>query len=85
VAKEQKQALISTFENLQVPIEQSKLEGPDTCLTFLGIEIDTVKLQLRLPRKKLADLKALLATYRIAGNFRKGKFSEIEQLKTFWK
>ena len=63
VALEQKQALLSTFENFQVPMEQSKLEGPVTCLTFLGIEIDTVKLQLRLPRTKLADLKALLATY----------------------
>ena len=55
--------MLSTFENLQVPIKQSKLEGPDTCLTFLGIEIDTDQLQLRLPHKKLVDLKALLAAY----------------------
>ena len=62
-ALRQKQAMLSTFENLQVPIEQSKLEGPDTCLTFLGIEIDTDQLQLCLPHKKLVDLKALLAAY----------------------
>ena len=62
-ALRQKQAMLSTFENLQVPIEQSKLEGPDTCLTFLGIEIDTDQLQLRLKHKKLVDLKALLAAY----------------------
>ena len=62
-ALRQKQAMLSTFENLQVPIEQSKLEGPDTCLTFLGIEIDTDQLQLRLPHKKLVDLKALLVAY----------------------
>ena len=37
--------MLSTFERLQVPIEQSKLEGPATCLTFLGIEIDTEHLQ----------------------------------------
>ena len=50
-ALRQKQAMLSTFENLQVLIEQSKLEGPDTCLTFLRIEIDTDQLQLRLPHK----------------------------------
>ena len=62
-ALRQKQAMLSTFENLQVPIEQSKLEGPDTCLTFLGIKIDTDQLQLHLEDKKLVDLKALLASY----------------------
>ena len=62
-ALRQKQAMRSTFENLQVPIKQSKLEGPDACLTFLGIEIDTDQLQLRLPHKKLVDLKALLTAY----------------------
>jgi len=50
--------LLSTLERLQVPIEQSKLEGPATCL---GIEIDTEHLQLHLPCKKLVDLKAALA------------------------
>ena len=60
-ALRQKQVLLSTFESLQVPIESSKLEGPATCLTFLGIEIDTERLQLRLPHKKLTDLKSSLA------------------------
>ena len=55
--------MLSTFENLQVPIKQSKLEGSDTCLTLLGIGIDTDQLQLHLPHKKLVDLKASLAAY----------------------
>lgn len=29
-------------EMLGVPLVQDKTEGPTTCLTFLGIEIDTV-------------------------------------------
>ena len=41
-------------------MEESKLEGPSTCLTFLGIEVDTVALQLRLPSDKLANLKDIL-------------------------
>lgn len=54
-AEEMKQVLISTWEELGIPLEPSKLEGPETCLTFLGIEVDTVALQLRLPSDKLSQ------------------------------
>ena len=49
-----------------MPLEVSKLEGPVKCLTFLGIEVDTAALQLRLPKDKLDDLKRQLkwATFR---------------------
>jgi len=57
----QRDTLLSSFAKLQVPIEQSKLEGPSTCLSFLGIEIDTESLQLRLPSSKLSNLKEILA------------------------
>ena len=40
-ANSQKQLLIDTFKALGVPLETSKLEGPATCLTFLGIEFDS--------------------------------------------
>ena len=60
-AESQKQCLVSTFNDLQVPLELSKLEGPATCLQFLGIEVDTSSLQLRLPKEKLAKLQAELA------------------------
>ena len=42
---------------LGLPVEPSKVEGPATSLTFLGIEVDTVSRELRLPRLKLARLK----------------------------
>ena len=58
----QKELLVATFQSLGVPIEESKLEGPTTCLTFLGIEADTIALQLRLPQEKLANLRALLSS-----------------------
>ena len=41
---------------LGVPIAEHKRDGPTTCLTFLGIEIDTVQGQLRLPLDKLRHL-----------------------------
>ena len=53
----QKDTLATVFSRLGVPLEESKLEGPSTCLTFLGIEVDTVALQLCLPREKLSKLK----------------------------
>ena len=53
--------LIRTFERLGVPLEPSKLEGPSTCLSFLGIEVDIENLQLRLPSDKLDKLKSELS------------------------
>ena len=37
-----------------------KWDGPTTCLIFLGIQIDTVAGELRLPEEKLQRLRTLL-------------------------
>ena len=42
---------------LGIPIAQEKCKGPTTCLTFLGIEIDTQTLELRLPADKLTRVQ----------------------------
>ena len=42
---------------LGVPLAPEKTEGPSTCLTLLGIEIDIVACELRLPAEKLQRLK----------------------------
>ena len=47
-----------------IPIEQEKNEGPATRITFLGIEIDTVALEIRLPYDKLSILKSSLHSWR---------------------
>ena len=52
----QKSQLVASFSELGVPIEPSKLEGPSQCLSFLGIEVDMVTLQLRLPQEKVLKL-----------------------------
>ena len=46
---------------LYVPIADHKCDGPTTCLTFLGIEADTIAGQLRLPTDKLHRLQTLVA------------------------
>ena len=42
---------------------KNKLEGPATSLTFLGIELDTERMVLRLPLEKIIELRALLTQW----------------------
>ena len=55
-----KDIVIATLTKLGVPLSWDKVEGPSTCLTFLGIEIDTIAWKLRLPPDKLHDLNTQL-------------------------
>ncbi len=52
--------LTRTCRELGVPLAPEKQEGPSTTLIFLGIEIDTVRQELRLPRAKLEWLVELI-------------------------
>ena len=61
--KEDHRRLLSVFERLRVPIASEKLEGPTDRLTFLGIEIDSQEMTLRLPVRKLLELKSLIAEW----------------------
>ena len=47
-------------EFLGMPLKLEKIEGPATILIFLGILIDTLQLELRLPEEKMSEIKALL-------------------------
>ena len=55
-AQQAKGEMCRLFSSLGLPLEPNKLEGPSTCLTFLGIEVDTVSRQLRLPAEKMERL-----------------------------
>ena len=55
--------LLGVFTHLRIPIATEKLEGPATSLTFLGIELDTERMVLRLPQDKLRELQALLTRW----------------------
>ena len=52
--------ILSLFKRLQVPVAPEKIEGPSMRLTFLGIEMDTENLILRLPVDKLTTLKEMV-------------------------
>ena len=49
---------------LGVPLALEKMEGPACALTFLGICIDTVAEEIRLPEEKLARLGSLVRQWR---------------------
>ena len=55
--------LKSVCGSLGVPSAVDKEEGPTTCLTFLGTEIDSVTAQLRLLSEKLQRLLSTLALW----------------------
>ena len=46
-----------------MPVAPDKTEGPSTCLIFLGIELDTSRGHLRLPRDKKERLLAAIAKW----------------------
>ena len=52
------------YDKAGLPIEPSKSVGPATTLVFLGIEIDSVREELRLPEDKLMQLKEALSHWR---------------------
>ncbi len=51
------QSALARCDTLGVPVAQRKTEGPSTTLTFLGLELDTTSLTVRLPPAKLDRLR----------------------------
>ena len=60
-----KATLLAVFDNLGIPVASGtdKIVGPTTCLTVLGIEVDSVAQVCRLPDDKLSALKTSLAEW----------------------
>ena len=56
-------AAVAMCAKLGLPLADDKTEGPITCLTFLGIELDTIAMEARLPAARLARLKQLMVEW----------------------
>ena len=54
------QLLVELCRELGVPLKWQKVEGPSTTLTFLGIVLDTVKMEMRLSEQRMEELKKLI-------------------------
>lgn len=57
------QSFRTLAQDINIPIQEEKTVSPTTVLTFLGIEIDTVKCEVRLPEDKLTSLKEVLSRF----------------------
>ena len=57
---------MSVFENLGIPLALEKVVSPHTVLPYLGIIIDTDKMELRLPDENLSELTALLKSFKVS-------------------
>ena len=55
-AEQTKEKALQLFEHFGVPYAEEKLVGPVTCIMFLGLEIDTIEMVIRLPIDKIKDL-----------------------------
>ena len=56
-------SMLLTFKNLGVPIAPNKTEGPCTTLEFMGINLDTVRLEARRPVDKVERIEASLPLF----------------------
>lgn len=63
VCSDNLRSCIQLCAELGVPLNPDKLEGPSTCLTILGIELDSVSLQARLPENKRVRIISLLEAW----------------------
>ena len=53
-----------TCEEANLPVEPEKDGGPARIITFLGLQLDTVKMEVRLPQQKLEKVKELVANWK---------------------
>ena len=58
------ETLLEVCAELGIPVAVEKGQDPTTCLIFLGIEFDTVSMEIRLPKEKLERLQALQGSWR---------------------
>lgn len=64
VAREALSDALQVCETTGSPVAEEKTEGPATEITLLGIKLDSVKMQLRLPSDKLRKLRELVEKWR---------------------
>ena len=56
-------AIQEASRDLEVPLASEKCEDSTTCLIFLGIELDSTNMTVRLPIDKLSELQALISDW----------------------
>ena len=56
-------SMTTTFKYLNIPISAAKTEGPSQIIRFMGIILDSGKMEARLPEDKVERIKSALSTF----------------------
>lgn len=56
-------AILEVFSCLGVPVAPEKVEGPSTCLKFLGLVVDTIAMEVRIPDDKVTSLRQQIRSW----------------------
>ena len=69
-------SMILTFKTLNIPISASKTEGPCQIIQFMGIILDSGKMEARLPEDKVERIKSALS------NFQSRRSTTLQELQS---
>lgn len=70
-------SFLTFCKKVGIPIKAEKTVYPTTCITFMGLELDSVEMEARLPPDKLIKARQLLNKY---CNKRKIRLKELQSL-----
>lgn len=62
-ARETMCTFLNIFESLGVPLSPKKTEGPCHVIEYLGIFLDSVKMEARLPRDKIVRIQQIIESF----------------------
>ncbi|XP_069138816.1 uncharacterized protein [Argopecten irradians] len=70
-------SFLALCQRVGIPIKHTKTVQPTTVITFLGVEIDTVQMEARLPPDKVEKINSLLSAF---GSRKKVTLKELQSL-----
>ena len=59
--KQMLNVLLAALAEMGVPVSEEKVEGPATCIKFLGLEVETINMLVKIPKDKLTDLRRCIS------------------------
>ena len=57
------ESMLDLFDTLGIPLSNNKTVSLCTCLEYLGVILDTVKMEARLPNDKIMRIKAFINSF----------------------
>ncbi|XP_056419586.1 uncharacterized protein LOC130361049 [Hyla sarda] len=75
--------LLKLFTDIGVPVSPKKTVGPTKCLTFLGVILDSVAMQVSLPTDKLNRIRDTIHKYTVSQVTTKGELQSLLGMLAF--